>query len=101
MNVQKYNLIIVLAALSLVGLVVLGGCKESEPEGPSGTVPEVPTATAVAGEQTMCPIMDAPINKSIFVEYKGKKVYFCCQGCEDKFKAEPEKYLAKLPQFKQ
>jgi YHS domain-containing protein len=101
MNSKKCNLIIVLAALSLVGLVVLGGCKESEPEGPVGAAPEVPTTTAVAGEQTMCPIMDAPINKNIFVEYKGKKVYFCCQGCEDKFKAEPEKYLAKLPQFKQ
>jgi len=55
----------------------------------------------VAAEQTTCPIMDAPINKNIFVEYKGKKVYFCCPGCEDKFKAEPQKYLAKLPQFKQ
>jgi YHS domain-containing protein len=45
--------------------------------------------------------MDAPINKNIFVEYKGKKVYFCCPGCEDKFNAEPQKYLARLPQFNQ
>jgi len=101
MNNQKFNLILFSAVLSLVGLIVVGGCKESEQEGAGGAMPEVPTATAVAGEQTTCPIMDAPINKSIFVEYKGKKVYFCCQGCEDKFKAEPEKYLAKLPQFKQ
>ncbi len=42
-----------------------------------------------------------PINKNIFVEYKGKKVYFCCKGCPEEFLANPEKYVAKLPQFKQ
>jgi YHS domain-containing protein len=40
-----------------------------------------------------------PINKAIFVEYKDKKVYFCCPPCKDKFNADPEKYIAKLPQF--
>jgi YHS domain-containing protein len=105
---KKCNLILLLASLSLVGLIVMGGCKESEPEVTTGSVPEVKTdtlpevkdVTPVAFEQTTCPIMDAPIKKNIFVEYKGKKVYFCCSGCEDKFNADPEKYLARLPQFK-
>ncbi len=52
-----------------------------------------------AVEQTMCPVMDAPINKNLFVEYEGKKVYFCCPGCEAEFTSNPEKYLDKLPQF--
>ena len=52
------------------------------------------------GEQTLCPVMGNPINKDVFVEYKGKKVYFCCPGCDEKFTADPEKYLDKLPQFK-
>ena len=99
MNIKKVNLILLLGVLSLVGLVMLGGCKESEPEGAVGTVPEVEDVTPVAGEQTTCPIMGMAIDKKVFVEYKGKKVYFCCPGCEDKFNAEPEKYLAKLPQF--
>ena len=51
---------------------------------------------AVAAGQTMCPIMNLAINKDLFTEYKGKKVYFCCPGCKPEF----EKYLAKLPQFK-
>ncbi|MHC4084667.1 MAG: heavy metal-binding domain-containing protein [Planctomycetota bacterium] len=55
---------------------------------------------AAAAEQTMCPIMGMAIDKKVFVEYKGKKVYFCCPGCEDKFEKEPAKYVAKLPQFK-
>jgi nitroreductase/YHS domain-containing protein len=54
---------------------------------------------AVAGEQTTCPVMGGPINKDIFVEYQGKKVYFCCKDCPEVFKADPAKYIAKLPQF--
>ncbi len=56
-------------------------------------------AMEAVGEQTICPVMGNPINKDIFVEYKGKKVYFCCPGCDKIFKEDPEKYLAKLPQF--
>jgi YHS domain-containing protein len=52
-------------------------------------------------EQTTCPVTGNKIDKNIFVEYKGKKVYFCCADCKAKFEADPEKYIAKLPQFKQ
>jgi YHS domain-containing protein len=51
-------------------------------------------------EQIVCPIMGGAINKKYFVEYQGKKVYFCCPGCEKPFLENPEKYLDKLPQFK-
>ena len=58
------------------------------------------TATAASIEQTTCPIMDGnKIDKNVFVEYKGKKVYFCCADCKAAFEKEPEKYIAKLPQF--
>ncbi len=101
-----------LISLLLVGLIMLNGCKKSEPA-PSETTAETmqgehaammdKPAEAVAAvlEQTTCPIMGTAINKALFTEYKGKKVYFCCPGCEEKFGAEPEKYIAKLPQFKQ
>jgi YHS domain-containing protein len=58
-------------------------------------------AAVTPAEQTMCPVMTKqPIDKSIFVEYKGKKVYFCCTDCKAAFEKEPEKYVANLPQFK-
>jgi YHS domain-containing protein len=44
--------------------------------------------------------MDNPIDKNIFIEYQGKKVYFCCKGCPEEFQKDPNKYLSKLPQFK-
>ncbi len=51
-------------------------------------------------EQTLCPIMGNPIDKTVFTEYQGKKVYFCCPGCIDEFNKDPEKYVPQLPQFK-
>jgi YHS domain-containing protein len=57
-------------------------------------------ATAMAStEQTLCPVTGDKIDKKVFVEYKGKKVYFCCSMCVDQFNKNPEKYISKLPQF--
>jgi YHS domain-containing protein len=95
MEARKKTIVIVLVAgVLLVGLVVLAGCKKkTEPAAPEGL-------TSVVTEQTTCPVMGGAINKSMFTEYKGKKVYFCCAGCKEKFEKEPEKYVVKLPQFK-
>ena len=30
-------------------------------------------------------------------EYQGRVFYFCCPGCQPKFAASPEEYLANLP----
>ncbi|MFW6123226.1 MAG: YHS domain-containing protein [Thermodesulfobacteriota bacterium] len=46
--------------------------------------------------QTVCPVFEGEINKDIFVDYKGKRIYFCCEGCDEEFKKNPEKYLKKL-----
>ena len=49
---------------------------------------------------TYCPVMpDMQINPEIFTDYKGKRVYFCCNNCKAAFGREPEKYLDMLPQF--
>ena len=71
--------------------------KEEEKMPSEAETKEIASATI---EQTTCPVMGGAINKGVFTEYKGKKVYFCCPGCKPKFEANPEKYLAKLPQFR-
>lgn len=127
MDSKKKRLITVLlvGGFVFVALIAVNGCKKEEPApAPTSTSSEhdhehgehghthehTETAMAAdsakevasAAEQTTCPIMEGnPINKAIFTEYKGKKVYFCCPGCDTKFKEDPEKYIAKLPQFNQ
>ncbi len=91
------SLVLLGCALVLTTVVVVGCKKKSEPAAPA----ETKGVAAAAVEQTICPVMEGAINKAIFTEYKGKKVYFCCAGCKEKFEKDPEKYIAKLPQFKQ
>ncbi len=113
---MKIGTMFVVTGIFIVGLVMLNGCKKEEPtpaetttsqmqehegHGAASMTDEPIEAVAAAIEQTTCPVMGSPINKAIFVEYKGQKVYFCCPPCKEKFNAEPEKYIAKLPQFQQ
>jgi len=51
---------------------------------------------AAAKAQTLCPVMGNPIDKSIFADYDGKRIYFCCPACPPVFKKDPEKYMSKL-----
>jgi hypothetical protein len=46
--------------------------------------------------QTMCPVMDGKINKSLYADVKGYRIYVCCPGCIKKIKEDPEKYIKKL-----
>jgi YHS domain-containing protein len=46
--------------------------------------------------QTTCPVLGGNIDKSVYADYKGKRIYFCCTGCDAEFKKDPEKYMKKL-----
>ncbi len=53
--------------------------------------------TATAGKpQTTCPVMGGPIDRSIFVDAAGKRIYLCCGGCVGKVHKEPGKYIQQL-----
>ncbi len=43
--------------------------------------------------QSICPIMKEPINKKLFVDGAGVRIYVCCKGCIAKIAADPEKYV--------
>ena len=46
--------------------------------------------------QTECPVLGGKIDKSVYADYQGKRIYFCCEGCDKEFKKDPEKYLKKM-----
>ena len=91
------------AALLAGAALILAGCSGGDSSGkPDASKPQAPAAGAAtsAGEakaQTTCPVMAGnPINKSIYSDYKGKRVYFCCGACPGMFAKDPEKYLKVL-----
>lgn len=46
--------------------------------------------------QTKCPVLGGNVDKSIYADYKGYRYYFCCKGCDEEFKKNPEKYIEKM-----
>lgn len=51
---------------------------------------------AEAKPQTTCPVLAGNIDKSVYADYKGKRIYFCCKGCDAEFNKNPDKYMKKL-----
>ena len=114
-NVRLMGYLVLTMVLVFGAFVLFAGCQKDKPMVGAQATPTKTQETAsakqgampapaqqvaqVAAEQTTCPVMGGPIDKNIFIEYQGKKVYFCCNGCPDTFKANPEKYISKLPQF--
>ncbi len=56
----------------------------------------IPAVEKTAKPQTTCPVMGEPINKEQYVDYQGRRVYFCCSACKEKFNANPDEYVKKL-----
>lgn len=46
--------------------------------------------------QILCPVMGNPVKKEVYMDYKGKRISFCCEGCIKEFEKDPEKYMKKL-----
>jgi len=89
---------ILLAAVVVVAVawgVLAAGCKSESQPAPTGKAPPVSFAKAEIA-QKLCPVTGELINPNIFVDYDGRRIYFCCDMCPPQFKKDPEKFLKKL-----
>lgn len=88
--------------LSMVAGVVLVGVVSAQADGPvaAGTAPAAPAKAATEVKavklQTVCPIQKGAINKSLFVDYDGKRIYVCCSGCIAPLQKDPAKYVKQM-----
>ena len=47
-----------------------------------------------AKPEGMCPVMPGhKVKQKFYVDYQGRRIYFCCRGCVKAFKKHPERYL--------
>jgi YHS domain-containing protein len=77
-------------ALTLTAFAA-GSLWAADAKAPAETKPASQAAT-----QTKCPVLAGDINKQVYADYKGKRIYFCCAGCDAQFKQDPEKYMKML-----
>lgn len=85
-----------------------GGHGLSQPEAnhqgeAKGGAPGVAAAPAKQNEgmlpssgQQFCPILGAKVDRSVFADYDGKRVYFCCPACVSRFKEDPAKVVQQM-----
>lgn len=67
-------------------------------EGFVETIDATSNGTSVKPSYYINPVCGVPVDRNApkhIIEYKGEKIYFCCDGCKVKFEAEPEKYMTK------
>ena len=53
-------------------------------------------SASLAEDQTKCPVMGGMINKNLYADYQGNRVYFCCPPCLKEFKKNPDPYVKKM-----
>ena len=63
----------------------------------SKAAPAVTVSAGAETAQTQCPVLGGPIDKKVYLDYEGRRVYFCCEMCKTTFLKDPAKYLANLP----
>ena len=51
-------------------------------------------ANIVNANNKTCPVLGGAVSGKDFIIYKGVKYGFCCSGCVQTFKENPEKYIA-------
>lgn len=72
------------------------GCQEMGEEASCGMEGNGEVSEDNGPNQEKCPVMGSAINKDVYADYNGKRVYFCCPGCDKKFMNDPEKYLGEM-----
>lgn len=94
MNIAK-NPITFLAVILAAALVTAGCSKQEDTTPAKDTAAPAATQTAQIA-QKICPIMGDAIDKNMYTDYQGRRIYFCCAKCKAKFSTQPDQYLAKL-----
>ena len=83
---RKAGWLAAMAAVLVVTAYASGTCRAADDN----------AATQEVKAQTTCPIAGGAINKSLYTDVKGYRIYVCCSGCIEKIKADPDAAIAKI-----
>ncbi|MEX0776513.1 MAG: DUF2231 domain-containing protein [Phycisphaeraceae bacterium] len=78
----------------LMGAILLAGLTDARGQTTASPDPAITNAT--------CPVtVGEAVDPRQWVEYQGKRVYFCCVKCKRQFERDPQANLGNLPQLAQ
>jgi hypothetical protein len=73
------------AALALLFAAAIVGCSDASRTVPPPAASDSVAAAAVDFANTKCPIMGGQPSADLTVDYGGKTIGFCCDGCPQKW----------------
>lgn len=83
---------ILTSALAL-SLLLITACGVSEQE---AQTEEVMSEGVIDLGNATCPVMELDVMDGQYIDWEGYRIHFCCAGCDDTFRADPEKYMSIL-----
>ncbi len=73
------------------------GCEAPLKKDPATYIKKLEDAgVTVATLQTQCPVMGGAIDKTLYVDHGGKRIYVCCQGCIAEVRKDPAKFITSM-----
>jgi YHS domain-containing protein len=91
---KKSNLLLSAVIAAALGLLLGLSAFAADEKKDAGKDKE--TAKNLTPINKNCPVEGGEIDAKEFVVYKGKKVAFCCSGCDKEFNKDPEKFMKLL-----
>ncbi len=93
------------SAFVVASSLLLCSCETTPKQSDANTQQTLaPTNPAAAGVKkyplTVCIVTDNALGSmgdTIYMDYNGQEVAFCCKPCIKMFNADPQRFLAKLP----
>ncbi len=93
---KMIRIIILLASICLVG-IGNSSCNDNENKQANAEITQTETVkTSPKLAQMRDAFSGKMVNRSIYADYKGKRIYFCCRESKNTFKKDPESYLAEF-----
>ncbi len=84
-----------LVATVVAGVLIAGIAAAGEhPSARQVQKKEAPEAKVTL--QTTCPVMGGKVNKDLYVDQDGKRIYVCCKGCIAPVRKDFAKYVEKV-----
>lgn len=93
---NKAFTIILMILVIMAGVISISCSKNEKNSETNGEIKTQDTNPAISPNQTIDAFSGKQVNKSIFADYKGKRIYFCCNQSKEDFNVNPEKYLTEF-----
>ena len=85
------------AAPILMAVILASSCVSEHGKGRHDVADAWPGPEEGLRPQTTCPVMEGKrINKRLYVDYEGFRIYVCCGPCVKAVRNNPAKHLRKL-----